>query len=111
MNWINLTTEEQLQEIKNKSNHIPQVIFKHSFRCSLSSIAKNRLDKAAAPGGMDFYFLDLIKHRNISNKISQEFKVYHESPQVLIIKNGESIYDESHMAINMQEIAAHAFAA
>src|SRR5215212_7236537 len=111
MNWISLVSEEQLQEIKNKSNYKPQVIFKHSFRCSLSGMAKNRLDKASTPEGVDFYFLDLIKHRNISNKISQEFKVYHESPQVLIIKNGESVYDESHTAINMQEIVAHASAA
>jgi bacillithiol system protein YtxJ len=108
MAWIHLTSEEQLQEIKNNSRHKPQVIFKHSSRCSLSSIAKSRLDKSAFPSGMDFYFLDLIKHRNISNKISTDFNVYHESPQVLIIKNGESIYDESHMGIDMQEIAAHA---
>ncbi len=111
MDWINLVSDQQLQEIKNKSNQKPQVIFKHSFRCSLSGMAKNRLDKAATPEGMDFYFLDLIKHRDISHKISQEFKVYHESPQVLIIKNGESVYNESHTAINMQEIVAHASAA
>jgi len=106
--WINLTNEEQLEEIKQKSNERPQLIFKHSTRCAISSVAKNRLDKSSRPNGMDFYFLDLIKHRNISNKISREFNVYHESPQVLIIKNGESIYDESHSAIDMQEIATYA---
>jgi len=106
--WINLTNEEQLEEIKQKSNERPQLIFKHSTRCAISSVAKNRLDKSSRPNGMDFYFLDLIKHRNISNKISKEFNVYHESPQVLIIKNGESIYDESHSAIDMQEIATYA---
>ena len=106
--WINLTKEEQLQEIKEKSNARPQLIFKHSTRCSISSMAKNRLDKSSRPDGMDFYFLDLIKHRNISNKISREFNVYHESPQVLIIKNGESVYDESHSAIDMHEITTHA---
>ncbi|MEO6327357.1 MAG: bacillithiol system redox-active protein YtxJ [Ginsengibacter sp.] len=111
MDWINLNSEEQLQEIKNKSIYKPQVIFKHSSRCSLSSVAKNRLDKVSPPDGIDFYFLDLIKHRDISNKISREFDVYHESPQILLIKNGESVYDESHTAINMQEIAEHALVA
>lgn len=71
-------------------------------------MAKNRLDKSLPPAGMDFYFLDLIKYRNISNKVSEEFKVYHESPQVLIIKNGASVYDESHTGIDMSEIAEHA---
>ena len=97
-----------MQEIKEKSNARPQQIFKHSTRCSISSMAKNRLDRSFRPDGIDFYFLDLIKHRNISNKISQEFNVYHESPQVLVIKNGKSIYDQSHSGIDMQEITSYA---
>ncbi len=109
MTWINLNSEKQLQEIKNNSKEKPQVIFKHSTRCSISSMAKNRLDRSSAPDGMDFYFLDLIRHRNISNKVSEEFDVYHESPQVLIIKDGKSIYDESHSGIDMKEIAEHAY--
>ena len=109
--WINLTNEEQLEEIKEKSNARPQLIFKHSTRCAISSMAKNRLERDSRPEGMDFYFLDLIKHRNISNKISQDFNVYHQSPQVLIIKNGESIYDQSHSGIDMQEITTYALRA
>jgi bacillithiol system protein YtxJ len=108
MMWINLSNIEQLQEIKHKSNYKPQVIFKHSTRCSISSVAKSRLDKSCPPANMDFYYLDLIKYRNISNKISQEFNVYHESPQVLVIRNEKSVYNESHTAIDMQEIAEHA---
>ena len=108
MNWIYLTNEVQLQDIKDKSKDKPQVIFKHSTRCGVSSMAKNRLDKGSEPGGMDFYFLDLIKHRNISNKIAQDFQVYHESPQILIIKDGKSVYDESHSGIDPQEINSYA---
>jgi bacillithiol system protein YtxJ len=109
--WINLTDESQLKEIKEKSNTRPQLIFKHSTRCVLSSMAKNRLDKSSRPTDIDFYFLDLIKHRNISNQISREFNVYHESPQVLLIKNGESVYDQSHSGIDMKEITTHALRA
>ena len=109
--WIDLTDEEQLQEIKEKSHTRPQLIFKHSTRCSISSMAKNRLDRSSRPDGLDFYFLDLIKYRHISNKISREFNVYHASPQVLIIKDGESVYDESHSAIDMQEITTYALRA
>ncbi len=108
MNWISLNSEKQLQEIKEKSKEKPQVIFKHSTRCSVSSMAKNRLEKGSEPEGMDFYFLDLIKYRTISNLIAQDFKVYHESPQILIIKNGKSVYDESHSGIDLQEIASYA---
>ncbi|GAC1441554.1 MAG: hypothetical protein NVSMB63_09220 [Sediminibacterium sp.] len=68
----------------------------------------SRLERADIPETIDFYYLDLITHRNISNRIASDFNVYHESPQVLLIRNGECIYDESHMGINIDEIAAQA---
>ncbi len=108
MNWIPLQEEEQLQEILLNSNTKPQVIFKHSTRCSISSMAKNRLDKTDQPEGIDFYYLDLIKHRKLSNKIAEDFQVRHESPQVLVINNGKCIYNESHSGISMDEIEASA---
>ncbi|WP_207496802.1 bacillithiol system redox-active protein YtxJ [Aridibaculum aurantiacum] len=104
MNWIPLTDESQLQDIVLKSNSKPQVIFKHSTRCSISSMAKSRLERSSVPEDADFYYLDLIAYRNISNKIAQDFNVYHESPQVLVIRNGECVYDESHGSIDMEEI-------
>lgn len=104
MNWKNLTAENQLDEIKSKSVDVPQLIFKHSTRCATSSMAKSRLERAAAPGNIEFYFLDLLKYRNISDKIESDFMVHHESPQVLLIRNGECIYEESHNGISMDEI-------
>lgn len=104
MNWIDLNSPHQLAEIKEFSKSRSQVIFKHSTRCSLSTLAKNRLEKKVPPGGTDFYFLDLIKFRSLSNKIAEDFAVPHESPQVLLIKNMECVYEESHSGINMEEI-------
>ena len=111
MNWITLTNEQQLQQLKANSNVKPQVIFKHSTRCSISSVAKNRLERSSQPDEIDFYFLDLIKFRAMSNKIAEDFKVYHESPQILLIKNGKCIYDESHSGIDMEEIVQQAMVA
>ncbi len=104
MNWIALTKESQLGEIKDHSKTKPQVIFKHSTRCSISGVAKSRLERGTPPPNVDFYFLDLIRDRAISNKVAEEFSVSHESPQVLLIKNGECVYDESHSGISMTEI-------
>ena len=108
MEWIHLTDEEQLNNIIEKSQEKAQVIFKHSNRCSISSVALQRLQKANQPGGIDFYFLDLIKFRSVSNKIAELFKVRHESPQVLLIKDGKCIFNESHLGIDMHEIMDHA---
>lgn len=104
MNWINLTEEQQLEQIKQESNIQPVLIFKHSTRCSISFMAKNRLDKEQSPENALFYYLDLIQYHPLSNKIAEIFHVYHESPQILLIKNGECIYDESHNGIRMDEI-------
>jgi len=108
MNWIQLTDESQLDEIREKSRQQPVVIFKHSTRCSISAMAKNRLEREQSPEGTLFYFLDLIRYRSISNKIAEIFQVHHESPQVLLIRDGECIYDESHNGINMDEIVGQA---
>lgn len=108
MNWIELNQEHQLNEIKERSKTRYQLIFKFSNRCSLSNVAKNRLERGTVPDTIDFYFLDLITYRNVSNKIAEEFSVYHESPQILLIKDGECIYDESHTGIDIKEILQQA---
>lgn len=98
--------ELQLSEISKNSSVRPQVIYKHSTRCGISTMVKARLEKARLPDDIDYYFLDIIHYRTISNKIAETFKVYHESPQVLVIRNGECVYDESHSGITAQEILA-----
>jgi len=106
--WIALTTPDQLDLIKERSHTRPQLIYKHSSRCGTSSLAKNRLEKKPPPPSVDFYFLDLIAYRALSDKISFDFKVPHESPQVLLIKNGVCVYDESHLGISMEAIVEKA---
>src|SRR5215210_5997211 len=108
MKWIELTSEQQIAEIREKSAQRPQVIFKHSTRCGISAVAKSRLDKWQPSEDFDFYYLDLIRNRDLSNMIATDFHVYHESPQVLIIKNGECVHDESHLSISVQDILFYA---
>jgi bacillithiol system protein YtxJ len=104
MEWIQLTSERQLADIRERSKTKPQVIFKHSIRCGISSMALSRLERTYVPMNADFYLLDLISNRSISNRIAADFDVPHESPQVLIIADEKCVYDESHSGINMDEI-------
>jgi bacillithiol system protein YtxJ len=67
-------------------------------------MALSRMDRSEFPAGIDFYLLDLKQYRSISNQIAEKFQVHHESPQVLLIKKGECIYDESHYGIQMDEL-------
>lgn len=111
MNWIPLTSFDELAALKEASKTNPQVIFKHSTRCSVSSMALNRFERAKSPEGISFHFIDLLKYRDISDSIAETFSVYHESPQVLLIINNECVYDESHMAISIDDIIEQASAA
>lgn len=103
MNWTSLDTAEQLNSIKQKPGY--SVIFKHSTRCSISMMAKRRfeLDWDRLPDEVSLYFLDLIQHRDISNQVASTFSVHHESPQLLLIKDGECILDQSHGEISVDD--------
>jgi bacillithiol system protein YtxJ len=103
MNWKTLSNETELQDLVSQSFNKPQLIFKHSTTCSISSIAKSRLDRATVEM-IDCWYLDLLSYRSISNSIAEKFSVHHESPQVLLIKNGECVYDESHSSIYVEDI-------
>lgn len=104
MKWHPINAVEQLEQIKAASFTNPQVIFKHSTTCSISRMALDRFERAEAPENVDFHYLDLLNFRAISNEIATFFQVHHESPQVLLIKDGECIYDESHYGIMMDEL-------
>jgi bacillithiol system protein YtxJ len=106
--WKILKDEAGLQLLKEKSELRPQVIYKHSNRCFISSIVRTKLEKSTAPGEMDFHFLDLISYRSLSNQIAADFNISHESPQVLVIKNSVCVYDASHDNIEMEELAPFA---
>ena len=102
-NWIKLESLEQLKEVKKSKNL--SLLFKHSTRCSISSMAKARLDKGLNQlADFDCYYLDLIAHRDISAAIADQFQVHHESPQVVLVKDGESYHDTSHLDISIAEI-------
>ncbi len=106
MEWKILSGLQQIDTIIQESFVRPIAIFKHSTRCSISHMAKGRLEREVSPVNLDFYYLDLLNYRQISNTLSEKFSVHHESPQVLLIKNGECTYDESHNGIRMEELAA-----
>jgi len=105
MMWTPLENIEQLNEIQQAAGY--SILFKHSTRCSISLMAKKKIEHEwdALPANTPIYFLDLIKYRNLSNAIADAFNVHHESPQLLLIKGGECVYESSHSEISAEEAA------
>jgi bacillithiol system protein YtxJ len=98
--WKPLIDLGQLNEIVDFSNEKPVAIFKHSTRCSISRMALKQFENEFnLQNKIDIYFLDLLNYREISNEIANRFNVIHQSPQILLIKNGKAIYHDSHSDI------------
>lgn len=103
---IELATLPQLDSIFEKSYQKPQLLFKHSTRCSISSMALNRMNKGLSKmKDFDIHYLDLIAHRDVSNAIASKTAVEHQSPQVIVLKEGKAVYSATHHAIDPEEIA------
>jgi len=108
MNWEYLVESSQLDQLIEESKSKPLLIYKHSTSCSVSRVALDRLERNwNINADLKLYFLDLIRYRTISNEIANRFGDPHESPQVLIIENGQAIYDASHFDINFQDIGSN----
>lgn len=107
--WNSLESIQALANIKERSYVKPQLIFKHSTSCPLSSIAKVRLESISSDlfSRIEFHYLDLLAYRSVSNYIAEDYAVHHESPQVIIIWEGEATYDESHLDIEGNDIQHH----
>ena len=109
INWQFLDSKNQLDTIVDESQDIPVIIFKHSTRCSISIMAKSRLERdwIFNDNEVKTYYLDLITYRTVSNAIEEKFGLEHQSPQIILIKNGEIVYHNSHSGITVAEIKSN----
>ena len=107
--WIALNDINMLDELKEASFDQPVLIYKHSTRCGISSMMLGRLEREydLEDGRMHCYFLDLIRFREISAEIARSFGVMHESPQIILIKNGKVAHHASHNAISFKPLKNH----
>lgn len=105
LDWIEISNLDELDQAINESRDKPAIFFKHSTRCSISSMALNRFESDwSEDANGNLYFIDLIKNRDVSNKLSEKANVFHQSPQVIVLKDNKTVYDASHSAISVNEI-------
>jgi bacillithiol system protein YtxJ len=109
MNWIAINSPAVLAQLDQASGQGPVLIFKHSTRCSISATALGRLERQwNEAAGIRPYFLDLLAFRELSGRVAEHYGVWHESPQVLLIKNGRCVYHASHLDIAFADLAKEA---
>ncbi|WP_299891897.1 bacillithiol system redox-active protein YtxJ [uncultured Lacinutrix sp.] len=107
--WKQLTSVDQLNAIEKLSKGKTQVIFKHSTRCGISKMVMNQfISSFDIEANLDLYYLDLLSFREVSNETGYKFQVMHQSPQLIIIKNGVAVAHASHGGINELDLSKFA---
>ena len=107
--WQALTDSSQLETIVENSKTKTQVVFKHSTRCGISSMVMKQFVSAYDLDlNVDLYYLDLLSYRSVSDEVGYKFQVMHQSPQLLVIKNGIVVTHASHGAINDVDLGRYA---
>lgn len=101
--WKNISSEADLETAVKESFGKKVVLFKHSTRCFISKTVLKNFEREVqnSDKAVSFYFLDLLAHRNISNKIADDFEVEHQSPQMIVLENGKAVKDASHQSISL----------
>ncbi len=104
--WVEITSTNQLNDLLHNIDVKPVLLFKHSTRCSISSMALNAFERNWTSGKdiCDIYFIDLLKHRDVSNLTAELTGVEHQSPQAIVIKGKEIVYEASHSGIDARRI-------
>ena len=104
--FYTLDEMEQFDEIDEISQTKPVVLFKHSTRCSISRMALKQFDAEFnyPEEKIDWYLLDLLNHRDLSNEIASRYNVMHQSPQIVVIRNGKAVFNESHDSISAEDL-------
>lgn len=105
--WVDLNKMEQLDEIEKISEDKTVAILKHSTRCGVSKMVLRMFESdydLNEDEPVQLYFLDLISYRDISNEIADRFKVRHESPQLIVLKNKEVVHHSSHQGISANKL-------
>lgn len=107
--WKILKSEDQIDSLIQDSYSRPVAIYKHSPRCGLSAIVKSRLEKDwdFKIEELDFYYLNIINHKSLSAKVAKELGIGHLSPQLLLLKNGQVVYHDSHSTISIAALHEH----
>jgi bacillithiol system protein YtxJ len=104
--FYTLDKMEQFDEIDEISQTKSVVVFKHSTRCSISRMALKQFDTEFnyPEEKIDWYLLDLLNHRDLSNEIASRYNVMHQSPQIVVIRNGKAVFNESHDSISAEDL-------
>jgi bacillithiol system protein YtxJ len=95
-----IITLNQLDVLFDSSNAEEVVLFLHDYECPISSRAYQQMSRLDAVVNL----IDVAKFKDLTVTIAERTSVVHESPQVIILRNGVSEWDASHSGITEKRV-------
>lgn len=104
--WVKTDNSLDIDQLMEESKKTPILLFKHSTTCGISAASKAGLEENYEKylNNTYFYYIDLLKYRKLSDKVAEELGVLHQSPQIILLMNGEVKFHTSHQGINSELI-------
>lgn len=104
--WKVIRSEEDLESAVRESLEKKVAIFKHSTSCYISKMVLRNFEHEVEKSDKEvsYYFLDLLANRSLSNRIAEDFKITHQSPQLIVLEKGRAVNNASHQSISVSII-------
>lgn len=97
-----ITSIEELHSLLDNSRKQPLLLFKHSTRCPISAGAYREVEAYLNDNPNEevtYGLIYVVEDRDVSNEATERLNVKHASPQVILVKDGQSHWNTSHSAI------------
>jgi bacillithiol system protein YtxJ len=98
---VRITDTTALEDLVQRSKQRPVVIFKHSLTCPISASALEQMNRYQG----EIALVEVQRAPSLSNEIEQRLGLRHESPQIIVLRNGQIVWDASHFKITADAVA------
>lgn len=92
---------KELDELLARSNEAPVVVFKHSMTCPISSAAYQEMLKFDG----EVALVVVQRAREVSREVEARTGVQHESPQAIVLRNGQAVWSASHWKVTSEAVS------
>jgi bacillithiol system protein YtxJ len=99
--FVKITDTKAFEEMADRSKERPVVIFKHSLTCAISAGAYDQMAEFEG----EVALIEVQRAPELSTEIENRLGVEHESPQVIVLRNGQVVWNASHFKITAAAVA------
>jgi bacillithiol system protein YtxJ len=103
-NFAPVTDAGELDELLARSHDAPVILFKHSTTCPISARAHRQMSELSNDVAGRISLVIVQRARELSRRVAEQTGIQHESPQTIILRNGQAVWSASHFDITAEAV-------